>query len=122
MRERKCGKIVNISSIAGRRASPGMGVYGIAKAGIEMLTKIMAMELAAANIQVNAVAPGMVRTEFSRPFWSNEGLCKMIVKDIPAGRIAETGDVVHPALFLCSAQADYITGQTILVDGGSSVV
>ncbi|MDX9821123.1 MAG: SDR family oxidoreductase [Syntrophales bacterium] len=122
MRERKCGKIVNISSIAGRRASPGMGVYGIAKAGIEMLTKIMAMELAAANIQVNAVAPGLVRTEFSRPFWSNEGLCKMIVKDIPAGRIAEAGDVVHPALFLCSAQADYITGQTILVDGGSSVV
>jgi 2-deoxy-D-gluconate 3-dehydrogenase len=122
MRERKSGKIVNISSTAGHRASPGMSVYGIAKAGIEMMTRILAMELAPANIQVNAVAPGVVRTEFSRPFWSNEELCRMIVKNIPAGRIAETGDVVHPALFLCSAYADYITGQTILVDGGASVV
>ena len=122
MRERKSGKIVNISSTAGRQASPGMGVYGIAKAGIEMLTRVMAMELAAANIQVNAVAPGLVRTEFSKYFWANEELCRMIVKDIPAGKIAETGDVVHPTLFLCSAYADYITGQTVLVDGGASVV
>jgi len=121
MRGQKSGKIVNISSTAARKASPGMGVYGIAKAGIEMMTRILAMELASANIQVNAVAPGMVWTEFSKPFWSNDELCRMIVKGIPAGRIAETVDVVHPVLFLCSAGADYITGQTILVDGGASV-
>ena len=120
MKERKQGKIVNISSIAGRRASPGMGIYGVAKAGVEMLTKVLASELAPFNIQVNAVAPSMVRTEFSRAFWSNAELHDEIVKSIPLGRIAEPMDVVHPVLFLASRASDYITGQTIVVDGGST--
>ncbi len=120
MKERKQGKIVNISSIAGRRASPGMGIYGVAKAGVEMLTKVLASELAPFNIQVNAVAPSMVRTEFSRAFWSNAELHDEIVKSIPLGRIAEPMDVVHPVLFLASGASDYITGQTIVVDGGST--
>jgi len=120
MKERKQGKIVNITSIAGRRASPGMGIYGVAKAGVEMLTKVLASELAPFNIQVNAVAPSMVRTEFSRAFWSNKELHDEIVKSIPLGRIAEPMDVVHPVLFLASGASDYITGQTIVVDGGST--
>jgi NAD(P)-dependent dehydrogenase (short-subunit alcohol dehydrogenase family) len=122
MREQKAGKIVSITSIAARRAAPFMGVYGIAKAAIEMMTKTLAQELAAFNIQVNAVAPCMVRTGFSKPFWSNEEMLKEIVKAIPMGRIAETADVVHPALFLCSVGAGFITGQTLMVDGGASAV
>ena len=122
MRGQKGGKIVNVSSIAGRKASPGMGIYGIAKAGIEMLTKVLASELAQFNIQVNAVAPSMVRTEFSKPFWSNEDLYEHIVKTIPLGRIAEPMDVVHPVLFLASDAADFITGQTIVVDGGATAI
>ena len=122
MREQKAGKIVSITSIAARRAAPFMGIYGIAKAAIEMMTKTLAQELAAFNIQVNAVAPCMVRTGFSKPFWSNEEMLKEIVKTIPAGRIAETADVVHPALFLCSDGAGFITGQTLMVDGGASAV
>ncbi|MEW6526305.1 MAG: SDR family oxidoreductase [Spirochaetota bacterium] len=122
MRQQKSGKIVSISSIAGRLASPGMNVYGIAKAGIEMMTKNLALELAPFNVQVNAVAPGMVRTDFSKPFWSNDAIHDMIVKNIPMGRIAEIDEVVHPVLFLASDGARYITGQTILIDGGASIV
>ena len=122
MRAQSSGKIVSITSIAARRAAPFMGVYGIAKAAIEMMTKTLAQELAAFNIQVNAVAPCMVRTKFSQPFWSNDDLLKEIVKTIPMGRIAETADVVHPVLFLCSDGAGFITGQTVMVDGGASAV
>ncbi|MEW5913235.1 MAG: SDR family oxidoreductase [Thermodesulfobacteriota bacterium] len=114
------GKIVSVSSTAGHRAAPFMGIYGIAKAGIEMITKVLAVELAPFNIQVNAVAPAMVKTDFSKPFWSNEDVHKQIVARIPAGRLAEPLDVVHPLLFLASAGADYITGQTLVVDGGAT--
>lgn len=116
------GAIVNISSIAGRKASPGMGIYGIAKAGVEMLTKVLASELAPFGIRVNAVAPAMVRTDFSKPFWSNADIHAQVCKGIPLGRIAEPGEVVHPTLFLASAGAGFITGQTVVVDGGSTAV
>jgi NAD(P)-dependent dehydrogenase (short-subunit alcohol dehydrogenase family) len=122
MREKKRGKIVSISSLAGAKASPGMGIYGIAKAGLEMLTKVLASELAPFNIQVNAIAPGVVRTDFSKPFWSTPEICEQIVKAVPAGRIAETADLVPIVLLLASGYADYITGQTIMVDGGASVI
>jgi len=113
------GKIVNISSIAARRASRGMGIYCVAKAGLEMLTKVMAVELAKEHINVNAVAPGMVRTQFSQPLWSNEGLLKEVAQTIPMGRIAETGDIVGAVMFLASSLSDFVTGEVITVDGGS---
>ena len=122
LRSQKAGKIVSISSLAGRRAAPFMGIYGVAKAGIEMMTRVLAQELAPFNVQVNAVAPGMVRTGFSQPFWSNNEFYAQIVGAIPLGRIAEPSDVAHAALFLCSEGADYITGQTLMVDGGASAV
>ncbi len=122
MRDRKKGKIVSISSIAAKRSAPFMGIYGVAKAGIEMMTKVLAQELASFNIQVNAVAPGMVRTKFSEPFWSNAEIYEQIVKTIPAGRIAEPADVALPVLFFCSPASDFITGQTLRVDGGASAI
>ncbi|MFW5930512.1 MAG: SDR family NAD(P)-dependent oxidoreductase [Desulfosalsimonas sp.] len=122
MREQKSGSIVSVTSTAAHRASPGMNIYGIAKAGIEMMTKNLASELAPYNIRVNAVAPTMVRTDFSKPFWSNQEIYDMVVKNIPMGRIAEPEDVVKPVLFLASEGASFITGQTIMVDGGSAVV
>lgn len=120
MKERNLGRIVNVSTVAAARATPGMGIYGVAKAGVEMLTRTLAAELAADNITVNAVAPGMVRTGFSRPFWSDPELQAGIVATIPLGRLAEPVDVVHPVLFLCSDAAGYITGQVLRVDGGTT--
>ena len=122
MREQSSGKIITISSVAATKASPGMGIYGIAKAGIEMMTKVLASELAVFNIQVNAVAPAMVRTKFSEPFWSNPELLAHITKGIPMGRIAEIENVVKPVLFLASEGSSYITGQTLMVDGGTTAV
>jgi 2-deoxy-D-gluconate 3-dehydrogenase len=122
MRDQKRGKIVNISSIAARRSAPFMGIYGVAKAGIEMMTKVLAQELAAFNIQVNAVAPCMVKTKFSEPFWSNNEIHEQIVKTIPLGRIADPKDVALPVLFLCSEASNFITGQTLMVDGGASAI
>jgi len=122
MKDQGSGKIVSISSTAACRSAQGMGIYGVAKAGMEMLTRVLAAELASDNIQVNAVAPSMVKTGFSAPFWSNEDIHDQIVKTIPLGRLAEIEDIIHPVLFLCSSGADYITGQVIVVDGGSTVV
>jgi len=113
------GKIINISSIAARKASRGMGIYCVAKAGLEMLTRVMAVELAADHINVNAVAPSMIRTAFSQPLWSNEGLYHEILKTIPMGRVAETNDVVGAVLFLASELSEFITGEVVTVDGGS---
>jgi NAD(P)-dependent dehydrogenase (short-subunit alcohol dehydrogenase family) len=122
MRDQKSGKIVSISSIAATRSAPGLGIYGVAKAGIEMMTRVLAQELAPFNIQVNALAPCMVRTKFSQPLWSNEDLYGQIVKSIPLGRIAEPIDIANPVMFLVSEASDFMTGQTLMVDGGSSAV
>lgn len=95
----------------------GIGIYGIARAGVEMLTRVLAAELVVENIQVNAVAPCMVKTGFSAPFWPNEETHEEIARNIPLGRLAETEDIVHPVLFLCSGGANFITAQVINVDG-----
>lgn len=113
------GKIINISSTAARHAARGMGIYCVAKAGVEMLTRVLAVELAPDHINVNAVAPGVVKTRFSQPFWSDETTLREITKTIPMGRIAETNEVVGTVLFLASSLSDFITGETITVDGGS---
>lgn len=122
MRDQGGGKIVTVSSIAAHKAAPAMTIYGIAKSAMEMMTKVLAAELAGDNIQVNAVAPGMVKTGFSEPFWSDEATHDRLVAQIPAGRLAEVRDIAEPILFLASAGADYITGQTIMIDGGAGVV
>jgi len=119
MKKRGAGRIINISSIAGRKASRGMGIYCAGKAAVDMLTKVLAQELAVDHINVNAVAPGMVRTKFSQPFWSNEGLLNELLKSVPMGRIAEIDDVVGAVLFLASGLSDFITGEIITVDGGA---
>ena len=120
MKKAESGKIINISSTAAKRAAMGMGVYCIAKAGLEMLTKVMAVELARDRINVNAVAPGVVMTKFSRPFWSNESLLKQMESGIPFGRIAKTEDIVGTVMYLASGLSKFVTGEVITVDGGST--
>ena len=113
------GKIINISSIAARKATMGMGIYCVAKAGVEMLTRVLAVELARDHINVNGIAPCMVKTEFSQPFWSNSTMLQEITNTIPMGRIAEADDLVGTALYLASDLSDFVTGEIITVDGGA---
>jgi len=114
------GNIINIASTAAMWAVVEMSAYCIAKAGVVMLTRVLALELAKYNIRVNAIAPSMVKTKFSEPLWRDPESLKEIESGIPLGRVAEPGDIVGSALFLASDASSYITGHTIIVDGGSS--
>ena len=118
MVDQKRGNIINIASTAAIKAAPQMGAYCIAKAGVVMLTRVLALELAKYNIRVNAIAPYMVKTKFSQPLWSDPETLKQLESEIPLGRLAEPGDIVGSALFLASDASSYITGHTIIVDGG----
>jgi 2-deoxy-D-gluconate 3-dehydrogenase len=120
MVSQKRGNIINIASTAAMYTAPEMGAYCIAKAGVVMLTKVLAVELAQYNIRVNAIAPSMVKTKFSEPLWSDPETLKEIESGIPLGRLAEPSDIIGAALFLASDASSYITGHTIVVDGGSS--
>ena len=113
------GHIVNITTVGAERGGLMMGVYHASKAALKMLTMCMATEWAPLNILVNAVGPGLTRTQFSEPIWANPEIEKQLVARIPQGRLAEPGDIVGAVLFLCSDAANFITGQSIYVDGGT---
>lgn len=119
MVERKKGSIINIASTAAFRGFANMGAYCVAKAGVVMLTRVLARELYSYGIRVNAIAPGLVQTELSRPSWSDPETVKRIQSTMPPGApLAQPGDIVGSALFLASEASNYITGHTILVDCG----
>ncbi len=121
MKDQGGGKIINVASVAGLRPGFNMGAYSISKAGILMLTQVLARELGEDNIQVNAIAPGLIRTKFSKVLWESEDVLRMQEKATPLGRIGEPEDVVGAALYLASSASDYVSGTVIVVDGGSLV-
>lgn len=122
MVKQKRGIIINISTQHAFQASKiEMGPYGIAKAGVVLMTRYLARELGKDGIRANGIAPGLTKTEFSEPTWSNTDLLKNIEASLPLGRIAEAGDIVEAALFLASDAGRYITGHTILMDGGGNI-
>ena len=122
MVEIKNGNIINISTQQAFKANMvEMGAYGIAKAGVVMMTRYLARELGEHRIRVNGIAPGLTRTEFSQKTWMNEDLLKNIETSLPLGRIAEVDDIADTALFLASDAARYITGHTILMEVGGLI-
>jgi NAD(P)-dependent dehydrogenase (short-subunit alcohol dehydrogenase family) len=118
MIEQKYGRIVNITTVGAEKAELGMAAYGCSKAALKMLTRCMAREWAQYGINVNAVGPSLTKTDFSKPIWSVPDLAKHVATMIPKGRLAEVEDMVGSVLFLVSDASEYITGQTIYVDGG----
>lgn len=118
LRQNKGGRIVNISSIIGTRGYNGLSAYTASKAGLDGFSRALARELGRRQITVNSVAPGYFKTDMSSTL--NEGQLAQIVNRTPMGRLAVEDDVVELVKFLVSDKAAFITGQTILVDGGLS--
>ena len=118
MINQKSGKIINVASVAAKTPLEGLGVYNISKASVVMLTKVLAKELGSKNIQVNTLAPGLIKTDFSKALWENEETYNQIVKTIPQGKMGVPEDVAGMALYLASSASDFITGSLFTVDGG----
>lgn len=117
MMKQKGGNIINLASTAGMKPSPMLGAYSISKAGVIMLTKVLATEWAVFNIRVNALAPGLVETKFSKALWSNPEILKEALRDVPLGRIAQPEEIVGAALYLASEASSYVTGETLVLNG-----
>ncbi len=121
MKDRGGGKIINITSEAAGFPAQRMTAYCVSKAGVAMLTRCMALELAAYGIRVNALAPGLTKTDLNRKDLEDEEFLQMRLARIPLGRVMTPEDLVGAALFLASSDSNMATGTTVQVDGGRSI-
>jgi NAD(P)-dependent dehydrogenase (short-subunit alcohol dehydrogenase family) len=119
MRDQKSGNIINISSAGGVSPAEFLGPYCISKAGINMLTKQMALEMGPYNVRVNAIAPRIVKTEFSKALWTNEKLMEKEFQFTPLKCVATPQEVAQSALYLASTATNYMTGHILVVNGGA---
>ena len=121
MKGRAGGKIINVASVAGLEPQPGMGIYCVSKAAVLMLTEVLATELATDNIQVNAIAPGFIKTAFSRVLWQTESIYSAVTQAIAQRRMAEPEELTGIALYLASDASSFTTGARFVIDGGQMV-
>jgi NAD(P)-dependent dehydrogenase (short-subunit alcohol dehydrogenase family) len=115
------GSIIVVSSIGGNQGSDTLAAYGMSKAADSSLVKNLAIEWGPKGIRANCIAPGLIRTDFSRALWQNAALLEKVERGTPVRRIGEPDDVGGVAVFLASRAAAYVTGQTLVVDGGLTV-
>lgn len=115
------GAIINIASIQGLQGAPLQGVYGMTKAAVLSMTKTLAVELASSKIRVNAIAPGLVDTRFAAALTQNKDILERWNSRAPQGRYAQPEEIAGAAVFLASDAASYVTGETIVVDGGLTI-
>jgi dehydrogenase/reductase SDR family protein 4 len=121
MIERKSGgAIINIASIAGLQPQMDGLLYSFTKAGLIMMTRSWAREFGKYGIRVNAIAPGLIQTDFSEYFWKDEGRRKQIEARQPIARVGQPDEIGHMSLYLASSEASYVTGQVFVVDGGAT--
>jgi NAD(P)-dependent dehydrogenase (short-subunit alcohol dehydrogenase family) len=118
MRERGTGSVINVASVAGLSAAPGLIGYGAAKAAVVSVTKTLAVEWAAHNVRVNALCPGWTATDLNRNLWDTPDGGAAIVSNVPMRRWATAEEMTGPAVFLASDASSYMTGQVLIVDGG----
>ena len=121
MRERRDGAIIIISSIGGLQASTVIGAYNVSKAADMQLARNLAAEFGPDNVRVNCIAPGLIRTDFARTLWEDETFMGAIRRATPLGRIGEPREIAGAAVFLASPAASYLTGQSLVVDGGTVI-
>lgn len=118
MAERGGGTVIIVSSIAGLRGSPVLGAYGISKAADMQIARNLAVEWGPRNIRANCIAPGLVRTDFARALWEDPAILRKRTRDTPLQRIGEPDEIAGAAVFLASAAGSFMTGQTVVIDGG----
>lgn len=121
MIERKSGSIVIVSSIGGMKASPVIGAYNISKAADFQLARNLAAEFGPHQVRVNCIAPGLVRTDFARALWEDSIVLKTVTDSTPMRRIGEPHEIAGAAVFLASDASSFMTGQSIVVDGGATI-
>lgn len=115
------GSVINMSSIAGHTPDPGLGIYSVSKAALNMLTRVLAKEWGPDNIRVNAICPGLIKTKFSQALWQDENILKKFMKMVPMGRMGTPEEIASLALFLASDDSAYCTGGLYYADGGTTV-
>jgi len=121
MVDREDGSIIIISSIAAIKGSPILGAYNISKAADVMIVKNIAAEFGNKNIRANSIAPGLIKTDFAKALWENPDILKSVLKSTPMQRIGEPDEIAGVAVMLASDAGNYINGQTIVVDGGTTI-
>lgn len=122
MAERKDGAVVIVSSIGGLKGTTTLGAYAISKAADMQMVRNLAVEWGPRNVRVNSIAPGLVRTDFARALWENPAVYERAVSTYPLRRIGEPDEIAGAAVFLASRAGSFVTGQTIVVDGGRTIV
>jgi NAD(P)-dependent dehydrogenase (short-subunit alcohol dehydrogenase family) len=115
---RQSGSIIIVSSIGGLRGSPILGAYAITKAADIQMTRNLAREYGPHGVRINSIAPGLVKTDFARALWENPENLKMSTANAAMGRIGEPREIAGAAVFLASDASSFMTGQTIVIDGG----
>lgn len=120
MAERKDGAVIIVTSIAGFKGTRKLGTYALSKAADMQMTRNLAIEWGAENVRVNCIAPGLVRTDFARALWEDPENCAKALAAYPLGRLGEPQDIAGAAVFLAAKAASWVTGQTLVVDGGTS--
>jgi len=121
MIQRKAGSIIIVSSIGGLRGSPVIGAYCISKAADMQLARNLAVEYGPHNVRVNCIAPGLIKTDFARALWEDEAMLKERMVTTPLRRIGEPDEIAGAAVFLASQAGSYVTGQSLVVDGGVTI-
>ena len=122
MVDREDGSITLISSIGGLRGRPLIGIYGISKAADMQIARNLAVEYGPNNIRVNCIAPGLVRTDFARALWENPDILKERTATTPLRRIGEPDEIAGAVVFLSSDAGSFVTGETLVIDGGVTVI
>ncbi|HEX6218999.1 MAG TPA: SDR family oxidoreductase [Sphingomicrobium sp.] len=121
MLERREGSIIIISSIGGLTSSTMIGAYNISKAADFQLARNLAAEFGPSGVRVNCIAPGLVKTDFARALWENPDTLKAVTRSTPLRRIGEPHEIAGAAVYLASPASTFLTGQTLIVDGGSTI-
>lgn len=121
LKARGGGSVINISSIAGNTPDPGLGMYSVSKAALNMLTKVTAKEWGQDGIRVNAICPGLIKTKFSEALWQDEKWLNRFVKQAPIARMGSVEEIAALALYLASSASGYCTGTIFTADGGVTI-